>query len=345
MTRINSIILLTLIIAISFAATDTSDYTVGSAALIKGDIKTAKIRLTAAYKKNSEDPFVQMAYARIAPCSTAVQLYKRIGETRSAPDSLRAAAFKQLGDYYYALSDFPEAIDNYRYASKHGNMAIYKHSWALCSYASGDTVSAKSLWHTLTLEYGDTIAEIANYHLGLILTKQKSWQEAIVCFDKTGQPSVSKPWAVAALNEKLECTKKLGLSDKVVMLEKQLDPWRDLLLENLNAESSLSGSSTLSSMNAGQASSKTMSESENIDSGKLYALQIGAFGSKENAIVLEKKLKKDFRDVTTQEFSIEDKLFYRVRVGSFTSKDAAASFGNNSLAKKGFSFRVVDKNE
>jgi len=343
MTTIKSITLIFLMLAITFAATDTSDYALGSAALIKGDIETAKSRLAAAYKKNSANPIIQMAYAQIAPCSTAVMLFKTIGETQTAPDSLRAAAYKQLGDYYYASSDFLKAIDNFRYASKYGNKPIYKHYWALSSYASGDTVSAKSLWHTLTLEYGDTIAEIANYHLGLLFTKQKAWQDAYICFDKSGQPSIAKPWAIASLNGKIECAKKLGQNDKVSQLEKQLDPWRDLLLEKSESGSSVVSSSIPSPQTAKPVASDTASGKT--DTVKTYALQIGAFGSKDNALVLEKKLKNDFPDVITQEFSIDDKLFYRVRVGSFNSKDAATAFGTDSLTKKGFSFRVVEKGE
>jgi tetratricopeptide (TPR) repeat protein len=343
MKILKSIILLSLMIATTFAAVDTSDYAIGLAALIKGDIQTAKSRLAAAYKKNSANPFIQMAYAQIAPCSTAVLLFKTIGETQTAPDSLRAAAYKQLGDYHYASSDYLKAIDNYRYASKYGNKPMYKHYWALCSYASGDTVSAKSLWHTLTLEHGDTIAEIANYHLGLMFTKQKAWQEAFSCFDKAGQPSVSKPWAVASLNGKIECAKKLGQNDKAAQLEKQLDPWRDLLLEKSDSGNSIISSATPLTPVAKPVSSDTTNAKN--DTAKIYTLQIGAFGSKENALVLEKKLKTDFPDVVTQVFSIEDKLFYRVRVGSFKSKESATAFGTDSLTKKGFSFRVMDKGE
>jgi tetratricopeptide (TPR) repeat protein len=343
MKIIKCIILLALLTATSNTAVDTSDYAIGSAALTKGDIETARNRLSAAYKKNSANPFIQMAYAQVAPCSTAVELYKAIGETQTVPDSLRAAAYKQLGDYHNASSDYLKAIDHYRLASKYGNKPIYKHYWALCSYVSGDTVSAKSLWHTLTLEYGDTIAEIANYHLGLIFTKQKSWQDAYSCFDKAGQPSVSKPWAVASLNGKIECAKNLGQKDKAQQLEKELDPWRDLLLEksdSVNSTISAASSST-------QVAKPVLSDTTYIknDSAKTYTLQIGAFGSKENALILEKKLKADFPDVITQEFSIEDKMFYRVRVGSFKSKDAATVFGTDSLAKKGFSFRVMEKGE
>lgn len=332
-----------LLITTSFAAADTSDYATGSAALLKGDIETAKTRLTAAYKKNSTNLFIQMAYAQIAPCSTAIVLFKKISETQTAPDSLRAAAYKQLGDYHNASSDYRKAIDNYRNASKYGNKPIYKHFWALSANASGDTESAKSLWHTLTLEYGDTISEIANYHLGLMFTKQKAWQEAYSCFDKAGQPSLAKPWAVASLSGKIECAKKLGQNEKVLLLEKQLDPWRDLLLEKTEHGTTIASTTVPPALVTKPVASDTLSG--NIDTAKTYTLQIGAFGSKENALVLEKKLKPDFPDVVTLEFSIEDRMFYRVRVGSFKNKDAATAFGNDSLAKKGFSFRVMEKDE
>ena len=288
------------------------------------------------------NPFIQMAYASVAPCSSAIAIYKSISETTTSPDSLRALAYKQLGDYYYVSNSYLRAIEQYRYASKYGKDPVYKHNWALAAYVSGDSASAKSLWHTLTLEHGDTIAEIANYHLGLLYTKRKLYQDAFNCFDKTGTPSASKPWAVASLQGKIDCAKKLGQNDKAANIDRQLDPWRDHLLEK-GFSSSAAAAPVSKTATAEETTPVNDTASEKPDSLKRFTLQIGAFSSKENALGLEQRLEALFPEVTTSQFSIDNKVFYRVWVGSFKSKDSASAFGSDSLAKKGFSFRIVEK--
>jgi len=325
------------LISAGFAAQDTSDYAQGVSALDRGDIKNAKVKLTAAYKDNSSDPFIQMAYASVVSCSLAVTLYKTVGENKTAPDSLRSVAYKKLGDYYYASKEYLRSIENYRYASKYSSNPIYKHHWALAASASGDTASAKSLWHTLTLEFGDTTSEIANYHLGLLLLKNQKYQDAFNSFSKTGVPSQSKPWAVASIQGKIDCAAKLGKKENTADLEKQLDPWRDMLLEA--GFSGKAGAAPLQKTENTAAQPNVPSA----DSTKQFTLQIGAFSQKENAAALEQKLKSSFQNVKTVQFDIEDKKFYRVWIGTFISKEAALQFGNDSLVNKGFSFRVVEK--
>jgi tetratricopeptide (TPR) repeat protein len=342
--RLKLFLFIQLSVIVCFAMTDTTDYSLGSAALNRGDLRTAKARLTLAYKQNPTNPAIQLAFASIAPCSTAVPIYKCVSELKTAPDSLRGNAYKKLGQYYYASSEYSSAIECYRNALKYGKKPEYRHNWALAALASGDEESAQSIWHTLTLEYGDTLSEIAQYHLGLLSLKQKKYQEALNYFSKTGTLASNRPWAVASIPGKIECAKKLGLNEKVTQFEKQLDPYRDLMLENdlTNTTSSLNiKKSTETTSPAKTITSDTLSEIP--DSLKLFTLQIGAFSSKENAQALEKKVKNQFSDVSIVQLTIDDKTFYRVRIGTFKSKPDAENFGADSVSKKGLLFRIVEK--
>lgn len=325
------------------AIAQSSDYSQGIAALDRGDLQTAKAKLTICYKQNPSDPAVQLAFARVAPCSTAVSIYKSVGELNTNPDSLRGIAYKKLGDYYYASSEYLRAIEGYRYALKYGKKPEYRHYWALSALASGDEESAKSIWHTLTLEYGDTLSEIAQYHMGLLDLKQKKYQDALNCFSKAGIPVANHPWTVAAISGKIECAKKLGLSEKVTQFEKQLDPYRDLMMENYYANTAKPTPQKVSELSSTSKITISDTVSEKPDSLKQFTLQVGAFGSKENAQALEQKIKSKFTGISIVQFIIDDKTFYRVWIGTFKSKTEAEAFGTDSLTKNGLHFRVVEK--
>ena len=72
-------------------------------------------------------------------------------------------------------------------------------------------------------------------------------------------------------------------------------------------------------------------------------MQVGAFGSEENARNLQKKLSKEFKDVTIAEAKPGDQVFYRVRIGSFSSREEALKFATDSLEQAGLKYTVVEK--
>jgi tetratricopeptide (TPR) repeat protein len=342
--RLKVFLLIHLLGILCLAMTETTDYSLGIAALERGDLRTAKAKLTLCYKQNPTDPAVQLAFASISSCSTAVSIYKSVGEQSTVPDTLRGSAYKKLGDYYYVSKEYLRAIESYRYALKYGKRAEYRHYWALSALASGDEESARSIWHTLTLEYGDTLSEIAQYHLGLLDLKLKKYQDALNSFSKAGIPAANHPWAVAAIPGKIECAQKLGLSEKATQYEKQLDPYRDLMMEinYTNTAKLLPGQKVAESSTIAKITPLDTAF-EKPDSLKLFTLQVGAFGSKENAQALEQKIKNQFSGVSIVQLIIDDKTFYRVWVGTFKSKSAAEMFGTDSLSKQGLSFRVVER--
>lgn len=342
--RLKVFLLVQVSVILCLTMAESTDYSLGIAALDRGDLRTAKEKLTLCYKQNPTDPAVQLAFASIAQCSTAVSIYKSVGELNTVPDTLRGCAYKKLGDYYYVSREYLRAIEGYRYALKYGKKPEYRHCWALSALASGDEESARSIWHTLTLEYGDTLSEIAQYHLGLLNLKQKKYQDAMNCFLKTGVIAANHPWAVASISGKIECAKKLGLNDKVIQFEKQLDPYRDLMMETTFANITKPVSSQIITEKSPTDKKNIFdTTSEKPDSLKLFTLQIGAFGSKENALALEQKVKNQFTNVSVVRLILDDKTFYRVWIGTFKSKSEAETFGTDSITKNGFSFRVVER--
>jgi len=306
-------------------------------ALKNGKTAEAKTVLNSLYKKNPSDPLLKLRYATTSPCSTANTLYQEICKAENVPDSVKAEAFGRLGDYNYAIRSYTKAAEYYRQASIKSKDSQYKHKWAMASMLSGDIEAAKSLWHTLTLEYGDQISQKSWYYLGLLHLKQTQYQDAYDCFSKSGKTDPGNSWTVAALACKYECAIRLGLNDKVKTYREQLAIYKNTILE----------SDILQPLVVSEKKIKPDSESvkpvTGPDSTPLYTLQVGAFGSVENAAKLQSALNKIFKDVTVIAVTLEEKVFYRVRVGTFSSREDAELFGNESLSKSGYSYKIVQK--
>lgn len=306
-----------------------------------GSAKDAKT-LEKAYRKDPADLNNRFAYAEVAPCSTAVRLYKEITRSQKATDSLKALSFGRLGDYCFARRDYLASVENYRQAAKKNSLPLFRHKWALASMAAGDNNAAQSLWHTLSLEYGDEFSSMANYYLGLLQVKKGNYKDAMNLFEKCGKPDSKQYWTVASLAGKLECASRLGMSEKVKVFGEQLKPFQKNLLEKDLLELSATDSASLRSGSSGKMNLASELDSVSSSLG-LYTLQVGAFGSAENARNLQKKLSKEFKDVTMVETKPGEQVFYRIRIGSFSSREEALKFASDSLTEAGLKYTVVEK--
>jgi septal ring-binding cell division protein DamX len=72
-----------------------------------------------------------------------------------------------------------------------------------------------------------------------------------------------------------------------------------------------------------------------------FSLQIGSFTSYENAQKRMSSVKKLFSEAKIIEGTINGQTLYRVRLGSFPTKDEAQAFGRRKLQPPGIPFSVV----
>ncbi|MBN1758348.1 MAG: SPOR domain-containing protein [Chitinispirillaceae bacterium] len=315
-----------------------TDYTVGCDLFSKGRYTEAAAKLASAFKAHPTNSGIAFAYARVAPCSVAVAIFTRCANDTTVPDSLRAASYKELGDYSFVHSAFKTAAEKYRLASSLRSEAQYRHCWALASAALHDVATARSLWQTITLEHGSDLALEAWYHLALIDMEESLYDSAFVKLETCGPPDTSRAWTVAAAAAKLECAVRLGKTKTAASLEKKLKPFEEHLLER--------DLLTLADLHSGikkENPKSAKSVADNVENAGVYTLQVGAFGAIDNATGLQKKLEVSFDDVTVVPVTLGDQVFYRVRVGTFKSKETAEAFGNDSLKSAGIAFKAVTK--
>jgi len=311
----------------------------GMKLLRNGNYAEASAMLQKAYESDKKDTQVAFDYACVAPCSIAVALFTSISTDKSASDSLQAASWSRLGDYSFVYSAFKTAAEKYRKASGIDPKPWYKHQWALALAALREDEKARSIWHTLTLEYGTDIALQAQYHIGLLDMQVQQYDSAMVRFSKAGKIDEKNSWTIAAAAAQLECAIKLGKKKEIKKLEKQLSPYRDMLLEQ-----DLLQIAEFSKNPPKQKEKKhAKPESKSSEKSEEYTLQVGAFGSIENATALSDKLKKKFDQVTIIPVTLSDQVFYRVRIGSFSSKDDAEAFGESSLSSIGITYKAIMK--
>jgi rare lipoprotein A len=72
-----------------------------------------------------------------------------------------------------------------------------------------------------------------------------------------------------------------------------------------------------------------------------YAVQVGSFANKDNAISLRKKLENTFRDVYVSAFQTPTQIFYRVRIKA-SDRDDAESF-TRKLRKEGHVAFIIEE--
>lgn len=328
-----------LIVAHVESAVVDTNHTAGLRLLRQGDFQRAEKLLHEAYRSHPSDPVISADYAIVAPCSVAVSIYSSIAANTKVSDSLRAAAYGNLGDYSFVHSAFKTAAEKYKAASALYPDHRYLHLAASAYSALNDTAATRLIWNKIAADGKSGYRSRARYHLGLLDMNAGAYDSALRHLSMCGPVDTARSWTIAAAAAKLECAIRLGRKDSAAVFEKQLLPLRKELLETDLLDLAEIGAPDDRSPKRPQTSVPVAGP----PFGSTYTLQVGAFGSADNAANLEKRLSARFRDVSVLPVTISDQVFYRVRVGSFASDSAAKAFGKDSLSAEDITFKVVVK--
>ncbi len=298
--------------------------------LLFASIQTAERR--DAYLKNPGDIQLKYRWAEVAPCSTAVRLYKEIATGTSSQDIMKAAAFRSLGEYYFAKNDFKTAAEQYKTSVKISSTAISRDHWAQALFCDGQYDAALTLWNALALEkkeYGIT----ADFYSGCAALYNGKYSDALSSFEKCGKADITKPITLEALSGKHFSLEKLGRQSDAAIVSEQLRKYNVPLIEwPVSSKKPDNNEHT-------PVTTNSMQDSE--QGG--FTVQVGAFSTLENATALQKKLSSQFGNVSVATVTLEDKIFYRVRVGSFATREDAERYAVDSIQKAGVIGKAVPK--
>ena len=342
---------LPLLILLFFISVTADDIDIGLSLLSQGKFSEACEYITRAYTSSPSSPRAVLAYAKTVTNGIEAQkLYKKIIDNESAGDSLKSEVYCMLGFLYYCKEDYNRAKSMFNKAEKSSVSGINTHMRALAAFNGGDNRTAETLWLPIISDDKKKDRHKALYYLGNMFYRQGKYEQAYNCY-KNASEIKNMAWTVPALTGACLSSYYNGDTLFSTILYNQIHKDYPFLLEADQLKQAAPGhggftETDIKSRDDGSVDSKSSERKE--DAAKktekaVYTLQVGAFGSEDNAKKLYRKMQKDFEDVTIKKEEIKGKVFHKVRVELFTKKEDALAYGEKHLKNRGISFRVVNK--
>ncbi|MFP4681563.1 MAG: SPOR domain-containing protein [Chitinispirillaceae bacterium] len=330
--------------------------------LLKRGKKTqAEALLEKALKKYPSDHRLKLLHFRTLPVKNALKLFDKYSCDTSVPPPFRAESYRLLGDHAFIHEEYKKAASFYELASWQDRASVYRHLAALSYYLDKDVKAAVPLWEKIAEKKSDELYTAAMLHLAYVSMDRKDWKEAYNILEKAGLPDKSSTYYVPFVLAMLDCAQKKGSITKVSLHEGQLLKVEGPLLEDgyeakavsRGAQERSNGKSASDSRNKVEKIQKekrkqvsaelTEDKRKKNENTGIYTIQVGAFGSEDNARKMKSKLEASYENVMIQRATSGDRTLYRVRVGAFQTRDEASAFAEQKLKKAGFSTSIVKK--
>jgi cell division septation protein DedD len=322
--------------------------------LLNGDYAGARALMQKEYRENPADPATALLYAEtMQDAATALEFFKRISTDTLVPDSLRSQAYFRCACAAYVKGRFQKANGYLKKAVRlSADRTILEARYLAGIHDTADT--AFLAW--TRQQAADTSSDdgkIANYFLGLVYVSRKDFTSSLACFNASAQASDSLWWTCASIAGAYTSAVSLSRSEEaasiLVHLKRVYPRYLEKALTTPKAKPVAAGApvrkdttAVRTADTAAQKKEPYSTVSRTPEHKSTYSLQVGAFGSADNAGSLRADLGKRYSPVSVMAVLVQDKPIYRVRVGVFTTKENAQAFGDTALTKKGLKFRVVE---
>ncbi len=292
----------------------------GRRLLESGNVPEAQVVLRNVLERDGSNAQALLLYARTLNTQSALKVYDSLASNESVEMSVRAQAYRLMGDYSFAKGDTERAAEMYRESSRCGEELFMRHRWALSTALSADTAGAERIWSDLSKEYRDRVSKSAVLYLARLKMQRGDYTAAHNLLSQIAKPSSDSPLKAPLLVSRLQCAYALDLTDDILETGSQIKSLGDYL-ESRDQHTVIEGLSTDS----------------------VFAVQVGAFGVKENALRLKEQLGDVSDEIVILETATGDGVIYRVRVGTFFSRKEAQLFSEKTLSTAGFTGSVVQK--
>ncbi|HMD68973.1 MAG TPA: SPOR domain-containing protein [Chitinivibrionales bacterium] len=321
--------------------------------LCKGDIAGARAVLEKAGADSAAVPEIALLWARTMDnTDSALQLYKRIAREKSAPDSVRAEAYFLLGCAAYLRRGPGHKASGYFGAATDLSAGGRYVEPRYLSFVrdTADTALIAQL-EKAAKDTASGSGPMASFYLGLFHYVKKDFTRALSCFTAGAAVADTASWACAANAGAYACASAMARPEEAsAILTHIRRAWGEYLERSMLARVKQKAPSAKKD-SAGSRDSVAWLAPDTAKKPPLaqtaqkpvYFLQVGAFGTMENAHGLKVKLAAQFPLVDITQANAGGKPIFRVHVGSFDSQDKARAYGDSALAKKGIKFTVVEK--
>lgn len=355
---------ITLCIVITTISIYSNLFNKGALLLKKGQLGEVHRIIALTNKKSASSPRLVFLSAKLTRNGEkAYRLFLSVATNNLASDSVRSESYYHMGLFYLVKKKYIEAEQFFSKAVTLGTDCRKQHLKGLANYLSGDAKTAEMIWNSLlsNRDCQNTHPKTL-YYIGNLYYSQKKYSHAINCYNKVLH-SEKNNWVIPSIagrclssfNHKNSSPgtilyKKI-LSDHPNLLEKEMlnRGYKNRLKPNNSKKSSLDedfGSiEHVSRIDNNLTVSNKNSEPKPVSNeiNKQYTLQIGAFGSKDNANKLVTKMRKYFDHVSIKTYLVKEMPIHRVRVGLFESEAMAIKFGSEYLKTNEIKYRVVKK--
>jgi cell division septation protein DedD len=322
-----------------------------AAFLSSGDFAAARHAAEKAYGENPSDPACALLYAKtMQDAAKALEAYKKIAADTTFPDSVRSEAYFRLGCAAHIKGRYQKAGGYLKKADGLAGTPVQRAARFLNAVRdTADSAFAASL----AQQAADTSSyegKMANYCLGLLYLVKKDFTLSLSRFNAAAGMSDTLWWSCGAYAGAYYCAITLGRPEEAASVLRHMKRVFPSYLERAQC----ARAKPLSAAPAPRSGETwfprdTVAKKEpaaNVAKPSLkktnFCLQVGAFGSAENAGALKTDLAKRYSPVSVVAALVQDKPIYRVRVGVFASRETAQAFGDSALAKKGLLFRIVE---
>ena len=250
------------------------------------------------------------------PVKDALRSLDSLSRVQGAPGWVRAKSLKLLGDHQFIKADYRRAADFYLQASKFDNASLYRYLYALALAADGQTGAARDILGAIAEDGADIMSGEAS-----LLSREIA---------PTGQP----PEPSAKSDNKHNAT-----------LHNQQATTSNSQGKTPEISQNIQGDDKKNVDNKHIATPQNQQAATGSPQEKIthYTVQVGAFGSVENAENLYKKLSTTYSDITISPTTSGGQTLYRVRIGTFQNREDAAAFADKLITTAGLSARVFEK--
>ncbi len=332
----------------------------GMGCLEKGDIRAARPLLRKAYEADSADPRITLAFAAAAPNGeTAERLLRSVAEDTAIAPSQRAHALSSLAGMDYVRENYTDAAQHYAEAFALTRRAEDAVRAGLAELQNGQPGKAAELF----VEAGESDSHgYTQYYRSLLAFSRRDYVQALAGFKSSIENAPPGAWwrgpstAGCALSaERLgylnlavryrrEHEQQFANSLEQALFERGFSPLPGADGEHFGAvfDRKRTPEPAPEPVSTSSASSKPRSGKPARDNQtKTYTVQVGSFGSRQNAEKLRRTMAAEFDNVRVVPAEIKGTTYYRVRVGEFDDQETAEAFARRHIARKGMSHKVL----
>jgi len=277
------------------------------------------------------------------------QLERTLLDDTLGTDSTKASVQVKLADLHYVNNDFRKASQHYGAAFALWPSEHIKLKWARADMLQPPSDKALQLLKEIILEDTSSISDRAYYYLGNYYLYRKNFSRALDCYNEIKSPD-NLVFAAPLLSAKYICALNMAFTGKA---HKYLEKFKSLYgahlesheLHRVHNRKYQFGEENFDAVFEGQPASESEKEesSENTNQRVMYTVQVGSFGSQENAKSLQKKMKEYFSTVTIVTADIKGNKYYRVRIGRFPTRSASESFAQKHLKPRNITYKVIQE--